>query len=714
MIKHTRSKQSWIMAYGVLLAIAGGFGLPAARAQAGITSGEFWAEPPTLISLGFEWSVSGDDNRNAKVEVTYRKKGEQRWHNAMALLRLHHEISGEGAMPAAANVNPGMGNPQPVQAFTYVAPNMFSGSILNLDPDTEYEAKFVLSDPDGVTGEKVKTVTVRTRPEPKPAEGGHVYHVYPIGFKGTKQEPSFTGLFAAYYQGCHTSDFEDAYDARVKPGDIILVHAGLYIGDMLKYTNAGDTPGTGTNVGGLCTMFDGTYYLTASGTADKPIVIKGAGDGEAIFDGAQAQNLFNLMGANYNYFEDLTIRNTNVAFMVGIKGIAGSSGFTLKHCRIYDVGRAVEDDWSGSKNFYIADNVMIGRHEPSAMLGWTPLWAKYPHFPEVLGGNRGSEYAVKVYGQGHVVAYNYVANWHDGIDVATYGNPDGTPRDGTIGEIRDHVPLAIDFYNNDLYNLGDNCIETDGGARNIRVLRNRCYNSAGGALSSEPTVGGPIYFIQNLIYNTASGSALKYVYTPTGIYTYQNTFLGDGRTGATSNEYFLNNLILGEDTPTPIFSVDTFTNYSSSDYNAFRPNKGAKNSFIWNSPPPDVQVDYKNKPVTRAFSTLSDYQKATGEDKHSILVDYGVFVKGEMPNVKDLQRLYNPEEYDFTLKAGSAPIDAGVVIPNVNDGFAGKAPDIGAYEYGAPVPHYGPRTMPPGSHPFGVELRSWSGPPPGK
>ena len=111
-------------------------------------------------------------------------------------------------------------------------------------------------------------------------------------------------------------------------------------------------------------MFDGTYYLTQSGTAEKPIVIKGAGDGEVIFDGDGAQNLFNVMAANYNYFEGITIRNTNVAFLAGIKDIAGSSGFTLKHSRIYNVGRAVQDDWSGSKNYYIADNIFIGRHDP--------------------------------------------------------------------------------------------------------------------------------------------------------------------------------------------------------------------------------------------------------------------------------------------------------------------------------------------------------------
>ena len=59
-----------------------------------------------------------------------------------------------------------------------VSPNMFAGSILDLEPDTAYEARFVMSDPDGIAGQSAKTatktVTVRTRPEPKPYAGGRV------------------------------------------------------------------------------------------------------------------------------------------------------------------------------------------------------------------------------------------------------------------------------------------------------------------------------------------------------------------------------------------------------------------------------------------------------------------------------------------------------------------------------------------------------------
>jgi hypothetical protein len=44
-----------------------------------------------------------------------------------------------------------------------------------------------------------------------------------------------------------------------------------------------------------------------------------------------------------------------------------------------------------------------------------------------------------------------------------------------------------------------------------------------------------------------------------------------------------------------------------------------------------------------------------------------------------------------TLHASSNATDAGLVIPNVTDGFIGSAPDLGACERGAPIPTYGAR-----------------------
>ena len=246
-----------------------------AAAQNPTAVGEFTIERPTLVSLGFEWRITGDDNRNAKVQVTYRRKGEQQWHDALPLMRSQHEKVGENG-PHLPNMHP--------DPFHYIAPNMFAGSILDLEPGTEYECRFELSDPDGVKGQARKVVTVETRKEPEPAAGGHVYNVYPIDWKGPKQEPAFTGLMEAYYQGAASSDYENSYPPRVEPGDVILVHAGVYMSDRFHYLNGLPHPGYQA----LGTLFDGTYYLTASGTPDKPIVIKGAGDGEVIFDGKMA------------------------------------------------------------------------------------------------------------------------------------------------------------------------------------------------------------------------------------------------------------------------------------------------------------------------------------------------------------------------------------------------------------------------------------------
>ena len=48
-----------------------------------------------------------------------------------------------------------------------------------------------------------------------------------------------------------------------------------------------------------------------------PIVIKGAGDGEAIFDGNGNFALFDVSAADYTYFEGLTFRNTDIAICAG-------------------------------------------------------------------------------------------------------------------------------------------------------------------------------------------------------------------------------------------------------------------------------------------------------------------------------------------------------------------------------------------------------------
>jgi len=64
---------------------------PTVRAANGVTPGQFVIEPATLICLGFEWDIIGDENRNATVEVSYRVSGQTAWIDGMPLLRMGGE-----------------------------------------------------------------------------------------------------------------------------------------------------------------------------------------------------------------------------------------------------------------------------------------------------------------------------------------------------------------------------------------------------------------------------------------------------------------------------------------------------------------------------------------------------------------------------------------------------------------------------------------------
>ena len=650
-----------------------------------VTAAEFIVDPPTLINLGFEWIIQGDDNRNAKVEVSYRKKGDAQWKPALPLLRLQNEEIFQG------------------DRLDVVSPNMFAGSILDLEPGTQYEARFVMSDPDGVRGDALKVVTVRTRPEPKPSAEGRVFHVYPHGYKGTKVQPAFEGLLCAYYLTCAGTDWATASRPRVKPGDTILVHAGLYKYDRYIYTN---------DLSISTVPFDGTYYLTASGTPEKPIAIKDAGDGEVVFDGNGAFNLFNVKAGNYTYFEGLTIRNTEIAIWAGTQFIAGSSGLTVKHCRFEDIGMGVYTNYSGSKDFYIADNYFIGRNDPKHLISWAGnFWAQFAGVDgQVFPPKMASYIAVKVYGSGHVMAFNYVANFHDGIDNETYGNPDGSAAaDGPKyppKEYRERRPVSIDYYNNYMTNFHDNAFEVDGSMHNVRVMRNLMINNASQPYCNQPVLGGPVYWIRNVSYNSPGGSTR--LAGGSGILFYNNTMFGEVSGGTTSNTHFRNNLILaqnsvgfGGDTGSPVvFGFTTYTNYTSSDYNGFSPNPNAEYAFQWNSPAWTVPADYasqghKAQIEMRHYKTLEEYQKETGQDTHSLLVDYSSFrnvPRLDGHDVKTVQKLYDAKDLDFRLKPGSSVIDHGTPLPNVTDGFSGPAPDLGAIEFGQEPPHYGPRS----------------------
>lgn len=621
-------------------------------AENGTVAGRFVVEHPTLINLGFEWTIRGDANRNATVAVTFRAVGENDWREALPLVR----VGGENVYRRRENLD-------------YTVPDGFAGSILNLRPGTEYECRFQLADPDGVSGEATQTARVRTRVEPQPFKGGRTLHVYPPDHEGPRQEPSFTSLLQAYY-GAGLGDWSVVWERRARPGDTILMHAGLYKPERLNYVDP------------LMTPFDGTMSLTLKGTPEKPITIKAAGDGEVVFDGDGNHRLFDVMASKYHIFDGLTIRNTDVGIFAGQKEVLGAVGLTVKNCRFEQVGFGVWTEYAGSSDFYIADNLFLGRDDRFRLIGWTgPLWASAgPYGSHLLT----SYYAVKVYGPGHVIANNAIAYFHDGIGISTYGKPPDDP---------DQRASAIDILNNDMHMFNDDFVETDGGVHNVRVMNNRGVNAAMGGYSSQPVFGGPAYFIGNILYHVPTGVAFKFSSKAAGLFVYHNTIIGEQVAGdPSSNMHYRNNLFLGRDTPgRGIMTWANATAAFSSDYNGFRANKNVTNQYSWLAPETGGTMLEPRPEDWKRFANLADLRAATGQETHGIEVDFDIFEALMPPDPARRHAVYHAMDLNFRLKPASKAVDAGVAIPTVNDGYIGRAPDLGAWEVGKKEPKYGPR-----------------------
>ena len=627
---------------------------PTEATQAAVTSGELIIERPTLICLGFEWRIQGDENYNATVSVRYRKRGTAEWREYLPLFRI-----GKGR-----EVPPGYGNfDDPNHGPLYKIPEGFAGSIMDLTPATTYEVRLELRDPDGVEGETVKELKLTTRAEPKPAVDGEIRHVYPPGWKGDKEEPAYKSIMHAvngFHPWCDC--YQTVHPNRARPGTIVKVHAGTYKSDFTNYRDK------------LCLWLHGTRTLVADGEPDKPIAIVAAGDGDVIIDCAGADVGFNIMAADYLYFEGLTIRDTRIAFHGGFQGVMGCKGLTLKHCRLEQVQYGVLAQDGRSTDFYIADNVILGRN-PADRFN-----------PESGGawGRTKAGYAVNLAGQGHVVCYNRCENFWDVLNVFT-----NCLADPALGQ----QARSIDFYNNDLFNVTDNFIETDGGYANIRVLRNRCFNGMAAPLSVQPVYAGPVYWIRNVLYNAHKGArAFKLeAGINDNVICYHNTLTnhwtnaGGLHFGDVRNNLFMGpaDYVTERDRQRGRSVLDIAFQDPSGilDHNAHRVGLPVEKPFVLNG---------------KAFESLAALAAATGREQHGLeILDYDeVFVATEEPEhaPNNEGRLYRPTEVDLRLKADATVVDAACRLPGINDDFTGKAPDIGAFEFGSPIPHYGPRT----------------------
>lgn len=427
----------------------------------------------------------------------------------------------------------------------------------------------------------------------------------------------------------------EAY-ANATPGTILLLQPGIH-----------DVPGDQES--------DRTdYRFDKKATADKPIVFRGLPG--AILDGGGAVRLIDCQGSAHHWFENITFRNADHLFYAGRE--AGSVGLVIQRCRFEDSSFPIFAINADCEDFYIADSTFLGPAE-----FWHPRNLSDEKF--------GASHAIWLTGRGHVVCRNRITMYWDGIDVFGRRPPDDPSLHNT----------AMDFYDNDLDGFADDAIETDYSVANVRVWGNRIVNTLMG-ISAQPVYGEPVYIFRNTVFNCTL-NPIKPNQNPAGLMIFHNTFVSAGSAGRWAdlwqNSRIVNNLFLGKDggpgviwtgTPTPATSV--------LDYNGWRFHTVSEPYPIWWSFPVPRNVWNTSTPTTECvFRDLAHFTAETGCEQHGLIIDYDALVDVPIPTGDNGA----PPPMNLRLRADSPAIDRGMVLPNFNDGFAGAAPDMGAFEF---------------------------------
>jgi hypothetical protein len=218
-------------------------------------------------------------------------------------------------------------------------------------------------------------------------------------------------------------------------------------------------------------------------------------------------------------------------------------------------------------------------------------------------------------------------------------------------------------------------------------MRNFIYNVFD-AISTQPVYGGPGYIVRNVVYNCTRGS-LKLNNHPAGLLVYHNTLFDTFHPPPIwQNTQVRNNLFVGNEGDGFIWTGTLTPRTSGMDHNGYRTN-GFTNPYpIWWKLTEPRLMPTGSLPTTEAScSNLAQFTEITGYEKHAIAIDYNIFIKAEPASGKPIPL----PSLDLRLREGSVAVDAGEVLPNINDDFAGKAPDLGAYELGDLILQCGPR-----------------------
>ena len=328
----------------------------------------------------------------------------------------------------------------------------------------------------------------------------------------------------------------------------------------------------------------------------------------------------------------------------------------------------------------IADNVIVGDKN------W-PTGNQTQRDPDPLSGE-GVELN---HSHGHVVCYNSISRVADGISYCGHD---------------------CDIYGNDIFDVTDDMLEPDYGSANNRLWGNRGRNFANAGLSFQPMYCGPWYFLRNqLIAPPYQDTELRAPH----IFKFRvqdrfelvnNTLVFAKYLDVYCDSLFTalcrNNLFISSTGSKPIWVAMRHKRRSEQEidpalYTIPLQKPGWKtdvdyNGYDWG---PDTN-DWK-KPVFRYDGTatvregycvdLESFHKLLGIEQHGLRVfKEHIFQTWNVP-----ADLGFTGPMLLTLRQDGKAVDAGSPLPNICEDFTGRAPDLGAFEYDRPLPHYGPR-----------------------
>ncbi|MFO7565268.1 MAG: right-handed parallel beta-helix repeat-containing protein [Enhygromyxa sp.] len=386
-----------------------------------------------------------------------------------------------------------------------------------------------------------------------------------------------------------------------------------------------------------------TFTFPKDGTAEAPIVILGdGGAGNVVIDGD-----LRLDGRAHVIVDGLTV-NGQIKFNA-------ATGLAIVNNTVNASADGIAMLTRG-ENIYVADNTVSGSTTwTEAALG-------------VDGDNLGE--GIILTGPGHVIEHNRVSGFRDAISLLEGG--------GAVDQ------FSIDILYNDIDSAADDGIEADFCSHNCRIIGNRLTNTFM-ALSSQPGLGGPTYFIRNSLYSVIL-SAFKLQRSSIGDVVWHNTVVKNGdalgiyTTDVFARQQFRNNLFIGG-------PGGSYGGWSS----------GSGRVIDLDAADPSCDLDYDGFGSTTgefvgnigatAFSSLAELQ-ATTTEAHAVEVGLEVFAAPVAYPHSPFPAL---SPADLRLAPEGAAIDAGVLIPGLNAGHSGAAPDLGAHELGEPLPSYGPR-----------------------